>query len=128
MAKIKCKRIYEESSEDDGVRVLVDRLWPRGVSKEIAKLDYWLKEVAPSNELRKWYHHDVTKFNEFKNRYKQELSQEEQKEALEQLCNVVSKGKNSVTLLYGAKDEKINQAVILKEILEDKYHRKNGKK
>jgi uncharacterized protein YeaO (DUF488 family) len=118
MAKIQCKRVYDPYSEEDGVRILVDRLWPKGISKEKAKLDYWLKEVAPTNELRKWYHHDQGDFEEFKTRYEAELSQGKQKEALEQLIEMVATNKGSVTILYGAKDEVNNQAVILKKVLE----------
>lgn len=122
MVKIQCKRIYDEYSEDDGVRILVDRLWPRGISKEKAKLDYWLKEVAPSNELRKWYHHDVEKFADFQARYKAELKQGVQKEAFDELKEVVSSGeKDVITLLYGAKDETHNQAIILKGLLEQSF-------
>jgi uncharacterized protein YeaO (DUF488 family) len=123
MARIQCKRIYEDYNEEDGIRILVDRLWPRGISKEKAKLDHWFKEVAPSNQLRIWYHHDVTKFEEFADRYKQELSHGEQKKTLEQLKEIVKGCKEMVTLLYGARDEENNQALILKEILVDKEHK-----
>ena len=120
MADIQCKRVYEAYSEEDGIRILVDRLWPRGISKENAKLDYWLKEIAPSNELRKWFHHDVPKFKEFKDRYEKELNDGGQRAALEQLTGIVASNEGTITLLYGAKDEENNQAVILKEILEHK--------
>lgn len=110
------KRIYEEPSKEDGYRVLVDRIWPRGVSKEDAKLDDWLKELAPSTELRKWFNHDSDKFDEFKKRYKKELGDHE--DLLKQL--VKKSNEKKVTLLYGVKDEEHNQAVVLREVLEDK--------
>lgn len=111
------KRIYDESSEDDGVRILVDRLWPRGISKEKANLDEWLKEIAPSTELRKEFNHDPNKFPDFKQKYKEELKLEKQREQLKELMEIV-KDYSNVTLLYAAKDEKYNQAVVLKEVLE----------
>lgn len=111
---IKIKRIYDKAEQSDGTRVLVDRLWPRGVSKEEAKLDHWMKEIAPSTELRKWYDHEVSRFSEFSKRYKKELDANPNliKELLQQ-----AKEKR-LTLLFGAKDEKHNQAVVLKEFLE----------
>jgi uncharacterized protein YeaO (DUF488 family) len=122
MVDIQCKRIYEDASNEDGIRILVDRLWPRGITKEKAKLDHWLKEVAPSNELRKWYHHDGSKFAEFQQKYRDELQQGEQQEALEKLKEIVHRNKGTVTLLYGAKDEENNQAVILKNIIEPRVN------
>ena len=113
---IQTKRIYEDPASNDGYRVLVDRIWPRGVSKEDAKLDDWLKEIAPSDELRKWFDHDPDKFNEFKKRYKKELKDHE--DELDELAGKSTEKK--VTLLYGAKDEEHNQAVVLKEILKNK--------
>lgn len=110
---IKLKRIYEEQARGDGKRVLVDRLWPRGVSKEKADLDLWLKEIAPSTELRKWFNHDPKKWAEFKKRYTQELKAN--KEAVSEIKKITS-AKN-VTLLYGAKDQEHNEAVVLKEFL-----------
>lgn len=107
------KRIYENYSENDGYRILVDRLWPRGVSKDEARLDEWLKEVTPSTELRKWFDHDPNKFDEFSDRYKGELSQKE--EVVDYLLKIAKKQK--VTLLYAAKDEKHNHAIVLKEFL-----------
>lgn len=110
---IQLKRIYEDPVEDDGYRVLVDRLWPRGVSKKAARLDEWLKDIAPSTELRKWFDHDSDKFEEFSKRYQGELTQKE--EVVNQL---LEKAKNQqVTLLYAAKDEQLNHAVVLKEFL-----------
>lgn len=114
---IRVKRIYEASSDEDGMRILVDRIWPRGISKENAKLEGWLKEIAPSTELRKEFNHDPSKFPEFKKKYKEELESGEQRIQLEKLKQIIKTG-NAVTLLYGAKDEKHNQAVVLKEVLE----------
>ncbi len=110
----KVKRIYEEPEEEDGYRILVDRLWPRGVSKERANLDGWIKDIAPSNELRKWYHHELDKWPEFKTRYLKEL--QEKKELLKQL-KTMDKFHKKVTLLYSAKDEDHNNAVVLGELL-----------
>ncbi len=110
---IKTKRIYEEPSGQDGYRVLVDRLWPRGVSKEDAQLDTWLKEIAPSTELRKWYNHDPEKFEGFTRRYESELGEKE-----ELLNDLVKKSREDpVTLLFAAKDEEHNQAVVLADLL-----------
>jgi len=105
------KRAYEEPAASDGLRVLVDRLWPRGLSKEKARIDLWLKEVAPSNELRKWYGHDPAKWAEFKRRYYRELAGA--KEALAQLRDQMAQGK--VTLVFSSKEEKLNNAVALAE-------------
>lgn len=115
--KIKLKRIYDESAKVDGVRILVDRLWPRGVSKEKAKLDHWLKEIGPTDELRKSFHHDEMSFKQFKEKYLKELKSGEQKEALDELKKIAADA-NQVTLLFAAKNEKENQAVILKEKLD----------
>lgn len=114
---IKLKRIYQEAEKTDGYRILVDRIWPRGISKERAQLDLWLKEVAPSTELRKWFNHDASKFSEFKTRYFVELAEGKAANALSQLKEIVA-AQDTVTLLYGAKDQVDNQAVVLKEILE----------
>jgi len=111
---IATKRIYEDPANNDGYRALVDRIWPRGVSKEKAKLDEWMKEIAPSDELRKWFDHDPDKFDEFKKRYIKEL--EDKSDLIKQL--VEKSEEKKVTLLYGAKDEQHNQAVVLKELLE----------
>jgi len=119
---ISLKRAYVSPSNEDGVRVLVDRIWPRGVTKEELKIDWWMKEVAPSNQLRKWFQHDPNKFAEFKRKYKEELkSQEDKKEQLEILKKIVAEQKKQVTLVYGAKDEKHNQAIVLKEILDQQH-------
>ena len=113
--KIELKRVYDDPTPDDGLRVLVDRLWPRGVKKEDAHVDLWLKEVAPSSELRRWFGHDPEKWAEFRRRYRAEL--EEKKVEIGELRKRVGKG--SVTLVYGAKDTQHNQAVVLKEFLEE---------
>ena len=109
------KRIYDKTGEKDGYRILIDRLWPRGVSKDEAKINLWLKEVAPSNELRKWFSHDTKKWDDFKTKYKKEL-----KENLEIVRKIkqIDKEEKIVTLLYSAKDEKHNNAVVLKEYLQ----------
>jgi uncharacterized protein YeaO (DUF488 family) len=110
---IKLKRAYDPPAPDDGLRVLVDRLWPRGVSKNSARIDLWLKEIAPSAALRKWFGHDPEKWNKFQTRYFRELR--ERREAVEELVEHVRRG--TVTLVYGAKDEEHNDAVALKEFL-----------
>lgn len=110
---IAIKRVYEPAADSDGQRVLVDRLWPRGVRKEDARLDEWLKEIAPSDELRKWFGHDPERWTEFQKRYREELKGKG--EALEQLRALTAKGK--VTLLFGAHDEKHNNAVVLADYL-----------
>ena len=111
--KIALKRVYEQPAKEDGTRILVDRLWPRGLSKEKAHVDLWLKEVAPSNELRKWFAHDPAKWPEFKTRYKAELKQNAEQVAL--LKQAVAKG--HATLLYGARDTEHNEAVVLQQLL-----------
>jgi len=110
---IKIKRIYEHYSAGDGFRVLVDRLWPRGVSKVNARLDLWLKEVGPTEELRQWFGHDPARYEEFKGRYFKEL---DSNPAAEQLKSILHEHK-TVTLLYSAHDEHHNQAAALREYL-----------
>lgn len=110
---IQIKRVYEPFATSDGYRVLVDRLWPRGMSKEKLKVDTWLKEVAPSNELRKWFHHEEGKWESFEKKYKEELKNNP---ALNELKMLAKKHKQ-LTLVYGAKDEVHNQAKVLKEML-----------
>ena len=111
---VKVKRIYEKPEESDGYRILVDRLWPRGVSKEKAALNLWLKDIAPSNELRKWYNHEPEKWPQFQKKYQAEIAAN--KEVFEQLKEVVKKEKN-VTLLYATREEKRNEAQVLKDLL-----------
>jgi uncharacterized protein YeaO (DUF488 family) len=110
------KRAYEAPDARDGYRVLVDRIWPRGVKKEDARIDAWPKEIAPSNELRKWFGHDPDKWEEFKSRYFREL--QDHRDALDDLLGRVRAG--TVTLVFAARDEKHNNAVALKEYLENK--------
>lgn len=112
------KRIYEEAKTADGVRILIDRLWPRGVSKEAAKLHYWLKDLAPSEEPRKWFDHDEDKFLTFEKKYRKELESGDQKEAFEALQQIVNRTKNRVTLVYAAKDEKNNNAQVIKKMIQ----------
>ena len=107
---IKIKRIYEKAERGDGFRILVDRLWPRGVSKDKAKLDLWLKNIAPTDSLRKWFNHDPKKWSEFQKRYKTEIKAN--KEALDQLKGIIKKEK-MITLLYAAKDKEHNEAIVL---------------
>ena len=111
--KLTIKRVYEEPDKDDGIRILIDRLWPRGLSKEKAHVDLWLKQIAPSTELRKWFAHDPAKWTEFKTRYRAELKHNS--EQLAALKQAIIKG--PVTLLYGAKDEQHNDAIVLQELL-----------
>ena len=111
---IAVKRVYEAPEKSDGQRVLVDRVWPRGVSKKGAALDFWLKEIAPSAELRKWFGHDPKRWPEFQKRYRAELDGNEQ--VVAQLRGLLREGK--VTLLYGAHDEAHNNAVALAEHLQ----------
>lgn len=114
MKPIQIKRIYDTPSKSDGYRILIDRIWPRGVSKEEAHLDDWNKDLAPSTELRKWFDHDPEKFEDFSKKYKKELK--DQTEVLKQLRQNAKD--QTVTLLFGAKDTEHNQAVVLKEVLE----------
>jgi len=113
---LKIKRIYEEPAPDDGTRILVDRLWPRGVKKERAALDGWWKVVAPSPELRKWFAHDPEKFEEFRVLYTAELDENPEAAKYREKINSMLKGGN-VTLLYGAKDPEHNHAIVLAEWL-----------
>jgi len=116
---IQLKRIYEEPTDNDGIRVLVDRLWPRGVSKDQAKLDVWLKDIGPSHELRKWFKHDPVKFPEFTKKYQTELKSGEQNKAFKQLVEIVENNDQRITLLFASKEEKYNHVTILKEILDE---------
>jgi uncharacterized protein YeaO (DUF488 family) len=111
---IKLRRAYEKPSRDDGLRVLVERLWPRGLTKQRAAVDLWLKEVAPSQELRKWFGHDPAKWAQFQKRYRHELR--EKKDAVKLLKEKLQEG--TVTLVYAARDEQHNSALVLKKLLE----------
>jgi uncharacterized protein YeaO (DUF488 family) len=112
-AAVHLKRAYEPSSPDDRVRILVDRLWPRGVSKADAAIDRWMKEVAPSTELRHWFGHDPKRWEEFRRRYRAELSHHE--ELLDELRAMARQG--ALTLVYAAHDEDHNEAVVLRDLL-----------
>ncbi len=111
---LKIKRIYDPPLPGDGKRILIDRLWARGIKKEDARVDEWIKDISPSTELRKWFGHDPAKWGEFKKRYLSELR--DKKEILDRIKNE-AKGK-TVTLIYSARDEKHNNAVAMKEFLE----------
>lgn len=112
--QIKIKRIYNLPLAEDGLRILVDRLWPRGFTKEKAAIDYWHKEITPSSDLRKWFAHKEDRYEEFSKMYREELKS--QQAILQQIRLLADK--KTVTLVYAAKDPKINHAVILKEVLE----------
>ena len=120
---IKLKRVYEKVENNDGLRVLVDRLWPRGVKKEEAKLDEWLKDIAPSSKLRKWFSHDPNKWEEFKIRYEEELAQKE--ELLDKLIQD-AKGKN-ITLVYASREKQFNNVMVLKTLMEKRMTRQEKK-
>ncbi len=110
---IKIKRIYDPASPQDGKRIYIDRLWPRGMKKEEVKIDEWLKEISPSDVLRKWFGHDPSKYVEFKRRYEKELKKHS--EILEKIRKEAKR--KTVTLLFSAKDEEHNNATVMKEIL-----------
>lgn len=114
--KVQMKRVYNDA-QDDGIRILVDRVWPRGISKEKAALDYWEKQVGLTTELRKWFNHNPDKFEDFKKKYKQELQSGSQKDALDTIKHIMKESNQDITLIYAAKDETYNHVVILKEIL-----------
>ncbi|MHB8534811.1 MAG: DUF488 domain-containing protein [Sulfuricaulis sp.] len=111
--KIKIKRVYEKAAKNDGRRILVDRVWPRGMSKQAARIDLWLKDIAPSTALRRWFGHDPLKWPKFKKRYFKELAKNP--EALKPLR--APAGKGTVTLVFGAREERFNNAVALKQYL-----------
>lgn len=114
--KFKAKRVYEPASKEDGFRVFVERLWPRGISKEKAAIELWLKEIAPSTELRKWFSHDPAKWNEFKKRYHDEIKSKD--DLIELLKGKLSDG--NVTLLYASREQKYNAAMALIDYLRRK--------
>jgi uncharacterized protein YeaO (DUF488 family) len=120
--ELRVARIYDAPSAADGRRILVDRLWPRGVSKAKAKLDDWCKEVAPSDELRRWYGHDPERFEEFTARYREELAHGEQAEALARIAEEAASG--TVTLLTATKEPDLSQAAVLKGAIEDPPRRR----
>lgn len=112
---LQTKRVYEDPAPDNGFRVLTERLWPRGVSKERAKLDKWLKGIAPSHNLRKWFDHDPDKWEEFKEKYRRELFRSQ---AVAEMLDII-KENETVTLVFASKDEEHNSTVVLKEFLDD---------
>ena len=111
---LKTKRVYEEPFKEDGYRILTERLWPRGVSKERAALDQWMKSIAPNHDLRKWFDHDPNKWVEFKERYRRELFGSD---AVKELLDIIDE-QDTVTMIYASKDEKYNSTVVLKEFIE----------
>ncbi|HYB90614.1 MAG TPA: DUF488 domain-containing protein [Candidatus Binataceae bacterium] len=113
---IKLKRVYEPPSAGDGVRVLVDRVWPRGMTKEAVRVRQWMKELGPSDRLREFFGHDPARWEEFRKRYRAELRSAEMRRMLKELAEIAEKG--TLTLVFGAKDETHNQAVVLREVLE----------
>lgn len=116
MLTIKLKRAYDEPAGGDGMRVLVDRLWPRGIKKDDLELDAWAKELAPSTELRKWFAHDPQRWPEFKKRYRAERARANAKAAIRELLTRAKRAK-TLTLVYGAKDQERNDAVVLRDVL-----------
>ncbi len=112
---LKVKRAYEPAEEGDGTRILIDRLWPRGISKSEARIDEWAKDVAPSTELRQWFGHDPERWQEFQKRYRKELSSPEKAKHLEDIARRARR--EAVTLVYGAKDTEHNDALVLEEVI-----------
>lgn len=121
MGILKIKRIYDDPQKDDGIRIFVDRLWARGVSKEKAHFDYWFKDIAPSTDLRKWFNHEPEKFKEFSQSYKEELK--DKSETINTILNFLKK--NNVTLIYAAKNPTINHAIVLKNYIDSVKSRPN---
>lgn len=117
MRGIQIKRAYDVAGPNDGYRVLVDRLWPRGIKKEVLRLDLWLKDIAPSPQLRTWFGHDPSRWEEFRRMYRQELAAPTMQHLLKDLAAASHTG--PVTLVYGARDQEHNGAVVLKEILDE---------
>jgi len=116
MKRIILHRIYDKSNYSEGIRILIDRIWPRGIKKEDANIDYWFKEVAPSSELRKWFGHKPERFEEFRLKYLQELRNDEEKsQKVDEICQILAE--DNVILLFGAKDIERNNAVVLKEAI-----------
>jgi uncharacterized protein YeaO (DUF488 family) len=115
MTDIRVRRVYEDPMEPDGARVLVDRIWPRGLRKEAAHIDHWAKDAAPSTELRTWFGHDPAKFDEFRKRYNAELAAPKAREELDQLRALATRGR--VTLLTATKEPSISQAAVLADLL-----------
>jgi uncharacterized protein YeaO (DUF488 family) len=140
MAEVRLKRVYDDASPDDGTRVLVDRLWPRGRSREAAKVDLWLKDVAPSDKLRHWFNHNPERWPEFRKRYRAELAEESEDTKSEDMKSEDSKsedletlrrlaaGNKPVTLLFAAKDSERNNAAVLREWLSARRRGSSGVK
>jgi uncharacterized protein YeaO (DUF488 family) len=116
---IRIERIYDNPKGDNSFRILVDRLWPRGLSKEKARVDLWQKDIAPSNSLRKWFGHDEKKWDEFKRKYFEELDKKNDSDTVYRIIKM-AKEQNSITLLYGTKEKRFNNAIALKEYLQGK--------
>ena len=119
MTIIRIERIYDNPKGDNSFRILVDRLWPRGLSKEKARVDLWQKDIAPSNSLRKWFGHDEKKWDEFKRKYFKELDKKNDSDTVYRIIKM-AKEQNSITLLYGTKEKRFNNAIALKEYLQGK--------
>lgn len=122
---LRVRRVYEPPEPQDGFRVLVDRLWPRALSKEAARVDLWARELAPSDRLRRWFGHDPVKWEEFRRRYREELSRSPARELVQQLAERARHG--TVTLVFGARDERHNNAVVLAEVLQERLAGTSGK-
>lgn len=121
--RVRTKRAYAAPSDDDGCRVLVDRLWPRGLARKALALDAWVKDAAPSDELRQWFNHDVARWGEFVTRYRAELKQPPASEAVAELVRYARQ--RSLTLVYGARDEAHNNAIVLSEIVTQRLQHKS---
>ena len=122
MARVRIRRVYDTPTPEDGRRILVDRIWPRGLTREAAAIDAWVRDVAPSTALRKWFGHDPARWDEFARRYRQEL--ETHPAAVQALVDAVGEG--PATLVYGARDEAHNQAVVLQQILDERLAKAEG--
>lgn len=116
--EIRIQRVYDVDRPTIGKRILVDRVWPRGLTKESLHLDAWERDLGPSNDLRKWFGHDPARWAEFRKRYRAELAQRDQATRLDELARIARQG--PITLLYGARDEEHNQAVVLQEVLAER--------
>lgn len=121
---IRLERVYDRLPPSGGKRVLVDRVWPRGLKKESLALDFWLRELGPSDELRRWFGHRTDRWEEFQRRYRAEVGRPPQRELLDQLAALARQGR--LTLLYGARDEERNQAVVLRSVLEEQLRAGRG--
>jgi uncharacterized protein YeaO (DUF488 family) len=119
---VRVRRAYDPPLPEDGRRVLVDRLWPRGIKKEKLFLNAWLKELAPSDELRRWFSHDPARWQEFQQRYRQELRGPRQQQLIDELADQASR--RNVTLIYSSREERYNNAIALRDIIEGRTHRR----